>query len=965
MLTRSNSKNLTERPNKQVALTWQRERELLKSAIPPSLRNAPLDYQLEVVAKEFKTYGQPGRDLQVKTGVSLVNQRNTFLRAGTGYGKSQIPEVYLSLHPKNPRPVVLTINPLDSLGQNQVADKERRILSAINCTAENATKENFADIKAGVYQFVYMSPEVFLNNALFKRVYFSPDFQRRLILIVVDEAHMIYSWGLVESRDARHSSAHLRTQDRGVFRPSYRELGRSLTSTKAPVLLLSATCRPVAVEAIKKNLKWRDADVVLLEGELVRQEIRLIRIPLQYSPKLGTDVQRLFAPRSVIPDLMIPRTLLYSNTQNETLATHQAIHHARDTLADRYNGKSSCVRRFHAVTGSKDKVQHLEDYSEGKVAIMACTMAVGMGCDWPHTRRVITVGRMDPSTSVQMLGRCVRDGRPGVGIMMVEAKRSSGKNAPSHFVTPFKMTDNDRMDAMAITPVCLRIAFQVDNVIGHVPLSESDPFYVQEKRRQQDSSMRPCLCSNCRPDLVSMVIEQQPHLTHHNFDLWMTATSVGPTPVTNVWKTSKIELNKSSAIVSCASNEVIRKNSLLNSLAEELSLSFLELYTKTYPENNCYVRPHHMLSEIHIWKMIKNFELLRNGVSLREIFGSEPIKGTFQLIHHCLGRWASRDDFRIYLDKAKARAAKSAASAAKRADKKRKCDFNKVLIDSSGQKKQKHSLSRPSTSVPTAERMGFVISDQKENTIQCTVETPHSMRTPSRPSYSPNDSANRLYHSPSTLDHQVATGRAIGAQSSHLSPNKYQLPNAFCTPTPVACSHLFHRAVSPVGFSQLNHRNVTPVGTFNNDYHSDSNLYTPLVSSNIEHHQQSSHPVVQPNQAVSRRSYGNIRQDYSRNASYDTTRVVSLPNDLQMRNSIQLQFTPGTVHNNHNLQIHDFQPNGLRSSQNHHHRVVSLPTISTLQAGPHLGIPSGTECGHSAVEPPGEGSLAISQSLPP
>lgn len=117
---------------------------------------------------------------------------------------------------------------------------------------------------------------------------------------------MIYSWGVVESREARHSSAHLRTQDRGVFRPSYGKLSQRLTASSAPVLLLSATCRPVAVEAIKANLKWRDEDVQMLEGELVRGKIRLMRMPLRYSSKCGTDVQKFFAPSSVIPDSMVP-----------------------------------------------------------------------------------------------------------------------------------------------------------------------------------------------------------------------------------------------------------------------------------------------------------------------------------------------------------------------------------------------------------------------------------------------------------------------------------------------------------------------------------------------------------------------------------------------------------------------------------------------------------------------------------
>ena len=61
--------------------------------------------------------------------------------------------------------------------------------------------------------FVYMSPEVFLKNNLFNSIYHDAGFQERLALIVVDEAHMIYSWGLVESGKSKKSSAHKRHQD--------------------------------------------------------------------------------------------------------------------------------------------------------------------------------------------------------------------------------------------------------------------------------------------------------------------------------------------------------------------------------------------------------------------------------------------------------------------------------------------------------------------------------------------------------------------------------------------------------------------------------------------------------------------------------------------------------------------------------------------------------------------------------
>jgi hypothetical protein len=44
-------------------------------------------------------YQQPAKSLQVNAVLNLVNGRNTFLLAGTGFGKSQIPEIYSMMLP--------------------------------------------------------------------------------------------------------------------------------------------------------------------------------------------------------------------------------------------------------------------------------------------------------------------------------------------------------------------------------------------------------------------------------------------------------------------------------------------------------------------------------------------------------------------------------------------------------------------------------------------------------------------------------------------------------------------------------------------------------------------------------------------------------------------------------------------------------------------------------------------------
>ncbi|KNE95089.1 hypothetical protein PSTG_11566 [Puccinia striiformis f. sp. tritici PST-78] len=82
-------------------------------------------------------------------------------------------------------------------------------------------------------------------------------------------------------------------------------------------------------------------------------------------------------------------------------------------------------------------------------------MALGLGQNWKKVRRVIQIGRGDPSCITQMIGRCGRDGRPGLAIMFVEPKRRFGLNTLAAIAKADKTTDDVRMDSLAITPIWL------------------------------------------------------------------------------------------------------------------------------------------------------------------------------------------------------------------------------------------------------------------------------------------------------------------------------------------------------------------------------------------------------------------------------------------------------------------------------------------------------------------------------
>ncbi|KAH9459285.1 hypothetical protein Pst134EA_019440 [Puccinia striiformis f. sp. tritici] len=133
----------------------------------------------KIATQSMQRYNQVPKPPQVNTVVNLLLGQNTFLLAATGFGKSRISELYLEMLPKdrnrNIYGLVAVLNPLDALGNNQVEEKNQAASTSINLKKSLAAK-----------------------RVAFTSVYFSPEFQSKLALVGVDEAHMIYSWGLVK-----------------------------------------------------------------------------------------------------------------------------------------------------------------------------------------------------------------------------------------------------------------------------------------------------------------------------------------------------------------------------------------------------------------------------------------------------------------------------------------------------------------------------------------------------------------------------------------------------------------------------------------------------------------------------------------------------------------------------------------------------------------------------------------------
>ncbi|PLW24221.1 hypothetical protein PCASD_10484 [Puccinia coronata f. sp. avenae] len=473
--------------------------------------------------RALSRYSVPPKPLQIDTVVNLARGRNVILLAGTGFGKSRIAEMYHDLVPKLTKGVVLVLNPLDALGNNQVSEKITSGFTSINLTKLTFNHAEACKIRRGEYSFVYLSPEIYLNSKLFASVYFSAEFQSRIALVVVDEAHLIYHWGIVKSTRGKKKTSALGRyyEDRGTFRPSYGNLyNRLLARNGAPILLLSATCPPKTLRAIQCNLKMDSSKLVILRGELTRTEIRIVRVFMKGSMTSFSDLADLYTPISVsdIPNEKVVPSLIYCNTRRRTGQVLEVLATARGTPKEASESRSLFARRYHSCTGDQDKQDVEKDFGEGVFPIVSCTMALGLGQNWTRVRSVVHMGRGDPSAICQMIGRCGRDGKPGLAILFVEKTRTNGKNATSQFKAGVEQSENDRMDALAVTPVCLRIAFAVDNLYGYIPLSSQDDAYQAEMAREKSQGFPNCRCSNCLPTKAALLMKRIGNVNIDVFD---------------------------------------------------------------------------------------------------------------------------------------------------------------------------------------------------------------------------------------------------------------------------------------------------------------------------------------------------------------------------------------------------------------------------------------------------------------
>jgi len=306
----------------------------------------------------------------------VLQGRDTLAILPTGGGKSLCYQVPALLN----EGLCLVISPLIALMKDQ---EERLINLGIEACAVNNSmtrsevEDAYRKVSTGTCKFLFVSPER-LRSALF--LDYLSDWH--INLVAVDEAHCISQWGY-------------------DFRPPYLQIADLRHYLPdVPFLALTASATPLVQKDIAEKLKFHDPQVVFtsfarpnlsLSAFEVEDKIVKLRDILQKVPGSG---------------------IVYCRSRKRTRE-----------LAETLTAQGIRADFYHAGLRADIRSQKQTDWSTGRMDVMVCTNAFGMGIDKSNVRVVVHYDLPDtPEAYYQEAGRAGRDGKKAYAVLLYRQK---------------------------------------------------------------------------------------------------------------------------------------------------------------------------------------------------------------------------------------------------------------------------------------------------------------------------------------------------------------------------------------------------------------------------------------------------------------------------------------------------------------------------------------------------------------
>lgn len=337
------------------------------------LTDRQLGEQAHAMLRRFFGYSsfRPG---QLDIILTLLRGRDSVVLMPTGGGKSitfQIPALMLP-------GLTVVVSPLLSLMRDQVEALNANGIPAATLNSLQSDDESRAvadALTAGHIKLLYISPERLLADL--PRWNSSLD----ISLVAIDEAHCISRWG--------HD-----------FRPDYTRLSELRSALPdVPIVALTATADRLTRDDIARQLRLADPAVFITSFD--RPNLSLNVMP---APK--------GARRFEIISAMIERHphdvgIVYCLSRKTT-----------EAVAAELSRRGYRAAPYHAGMAPGQRLDTQNAFREGRLQVVAATVAFGMGIDKSNIRWVIHYNMPSCIESYyQEIGRAGRDGMPSQTIM--------------------------------------------------------------------------------------------------------------------------------------------------------------------------------------------------------------------------------------------------------------------------------------------------------------------------------------------------------------------------------------------------------------------------------------------------------------------------------------------------------------------------------------------------------------------
>lgn len=299
----------------------------------------------------------------------MYDKQDCCVIASTGFGKSliyQYPAVFLDK-------LTVVVSPLIALMQDQVLSLTKKGIKACFFGSQQLDKT----LRMVNQNVVYITPEFYVMSYLCKVLL--EEAKYKIIMFAVDEAHVLDQWG-------------------NSFRPDYLAISKLRTDfPSVPMIALTAT----APEYVKDNI----VDVLRLK-DYYFVKTALDRPNLEFLVKRKGNGPM----HDLLPHLRAVKT--------GSAIVYVLSRKLAEEISESLNRSGIVSQPYHSTIKREIKSKIVEDFRDGSLRFIVCTIAFGMGVDKADVRLVLHYGLpKSVEAYYQEAGRAGRDGKPSKCIL--------------------------------------------------------------------------------------------------------------------------------------------------------------------------------------------------------------------------------------------------------------------------------------------------------------------------------------------------------------------------------------------------------------------------------------------------------------------------------------------------------------------------------------------------------------------